>query len=94
MTIDSPNAEDVVTRRELDTTVESPGIQIAEIVADLEGCDTIDLSPIYDCIDSMIADLFSSPPPAEADAELAFTYLGYRIRLQQDGTATFRRNGQ
>ena len=33
--------------------------------------------------------LYSSPPPAEAQAMIKFTYEGYRITLYQDGQAVF-----
>lgn len=89
--IDSTDADDVAAQRTLDTTRESPAIQLVEVVADLERSAVAELPPIYNCIDHMIADLFSSPPPSAADAELEFTYQGYRIHVQQDGTAAFRR---
>ena len=88
---DDDETTGVLTRRELDTTQDAPATQIVEVVADLEDCSVLDLSPIYDCLDGMIADLFSSPPPADAEAELEFTYQGYRIHVSQDGTTTVRR---
>ncbi|WP_265108108.1 HalOD1 output domain-containing protein [Halosolutus halophilus] len=60
------------------------------LVADIEDADPADIEPIYDCIGGLIAALFSSPPPAAADAELEFTYRGYRIHVSQDGTTTVR----
>ncbi|MFC4543400.1 HalOD1 output domain-containing protein [Halosolutus amylolyticus] len=86
--IDSTD-DDIVTCRDLDTSRESPAIQIVDIVADLEDADPAEIDPIYNCVDGLIADLFSSPPPAAAEAELTFTYQGYRIHVQQDGTTTF-----
>ncbi|SFC44905.1 hypothetical protein SAMN05444422_108193 [Halobiforma haloterrestris] len=80
--------EDIVAQQRLETEQETPATQIVEIVAELEGADPMNVSPIYNCVDSLIADLFSSPPPEEADATVTFSYLGYRIRVEQDGTTT------
>ncbi|MXV61179.1 hypothetical protein GS429_03710 [Natronorubrum sp. JWXQ-INN-674] len=88
---DANDAGTVLTRRELDTGRDVPETQLVEVVAELEESGMTELSPIYGCIDDMIADLFSSPPPAEAEAQLEFTYQGYRIHVRQNGVATFRR---
>ena len=85
--IDSP---DNVECLEIDTTEGAPAVQLVELVADLEGADPAELAPVYDCIDHMIADIFSSPPPGEADAELEFSYQGYRVHVRQDGIVTVR----
>ncbi|MDQ2049425.1 HalOD1 output domain-containing protein [Natronolimnohabitans sp. A-GB9] len=79
----------VVARRDLDTTRETPTIELVEVVADLEETDPTALSPLYEQIDDMVAGLFSSPPSGTADAKLEFSYHGYRIHIQQNGTATF-----
>ena len=89
--IDRPNSDgdgEVVTRI-LDTEQDAPATQIVEVIADLEDTDPIELPSIYRRIDDLVADLFSSPPPAEADASVTFTYQGYRIYVQQDGEARF-----
>lgn len=89
-TIDSPHSDrHIVAKRVLDTDQDAPATQIVEVVAELENTNLTDLSPIYNCIDDLVTDLFSSPPPEEADANITFTYRGYRIHVQQDGTTTF-----
>lgn len=88
--IDPADDDDVVARYELDTTQEAPAVQLVEVVAALENTDQTALEPIYNRIDELIADLFSTPPPATADAVLEFTYQGYRITVRQDGTTVFR----
>lgn len=80
--------ETVVARRQLDTQQGDPTIQLVEIVADLDDLEPTELSPLYRCIDSLVADLFGSPPPAAVNANLQFSYRGYRIHVQQDGTTT------
>lgn len=87
--IDPPD-DDVVASLDLDTTQESPEIRLVEIVADLESVPETELDPIYNSIDDVVDALFSSPPSGTADAELEFTYQGYRIHVEQDGTTVFR----
>lgn len=82
--------DDVVTRRTLDTSRDVPAIGLVEIVAELEETDAMELTPIYDRADDLIADLFGTPPGSDADAELEFSYQGYRIEVQQDGTVVIR----
>ncbi|WP_049927664.1 HalOD1 output domain-containing protein [Halopiger goleimassiliensis] len=88
---DVSDDDDVLVQRTLDTEQDAPATQLVDTIAQLEHSDPLELSPVYDCIDSLVTDLFSSPPPAEADACLTFTYQGYRIHVQQDGTATIMR---
>lgn len=71
------------------TPDDTPEIDIAKIVEELEGKDATDISSLYDTIDHLVEHLFSNPPPAEAQVQLEFTYEGYRIALTQDGKATF-----
>ncbi len=87
--IDPPD-DDVVARLELNTTQEAPEIRLVEIVADLESVPETELDPIYNCIDDVVDSLLSSPPSSTANAELEFTYEGYRIHVKQGGTAVFR----
>ncbi|ELY40062.1 HalOD1 output domain-containing protein [Natronorubrum tibetense] len=87
--IDPPD-DDVVARLDLDTTQEAPEIRLVEIVADLESVPETELDPIYNCIDEVVDSLLSSPPSPTANAELEFTYEGYRIHVQQGGAAVFR----
>ncbi|ELY95397.1 hypothetical protein C484_03880 [Natrialba taiwanensis DSM 12281] len=87
--IGSPRSSDeILTRRTLDTEQDAPATQIVEAIAELENTGPTELPPIYNCIDDLIANLFSSPPPGEADANITFTYRGYRIHVQQNGRMT------
>jgi len=79
---------------EFDVDQSAPGVDVVEVIAELEECQSTDLSVIYDTIDHLIERLFSSPPPPEAQARLEFTYEGYRIVLNQDGYATFMKIGE
>ncbi len=81
--------DDEIVHRELNTDREEPAVAIAEIVADLEGKQVNELTPTYDCIDGMISELYSNPPSPEAQMTVEFTYSGYRITVEQSGTAEF-----
>lgn len=82
-----PTETDVV-RRKLDTSREAPATGVAETVAELEDEDYTELSPLYDCIDHVLDDLFSTPPAPEAQVEISFDYAGYRITVEQTGDVT------
>ncbi|MFC6767338.1 HalOD1 output domain-containing protein [Natrinema soli] len=83
-------ADGGVIRRQLDTNQEDPAAQLVEVIADIDDVEPMELAPIYYRIDGLITGLFSSPSPLEANAHVAFSYEGYRIRVHQDGTVTVR----
>lgn len=83
------DAEMAATHWEFDVDREDPEIDMAEVIAELEGQDSTDLPPIYNTIDHLIESLFSEPPAADAQAVIQFSYEGYRVNLNQDGHATF-----
>ena len=74
---------------EFDTDEESPSVDVAAVISELEERESTDLPAVYDTIDHLIEELFSDPPSPEAQAVLEFSYEGYRITLSQDGYATF-----
>lgn len=82
-------AEMAATQWELDVDQDDPEVGIVEVVSELEDQPVESLPPVYETIDNIIAQLFSDPPPAEAQAMVQFTYSGYRIDVQQSGDATF-----
>ena len=79
-----------VYRTTFDPTEKQPNVDVTETVAELEGTESDQLSPLYECIDHVIDNIFSNPPEPEADVEVSFTYEGYRVIVSQDGDATFR----
>lgn len=84
--------EETVTHTEFTTTDDGdPQVTVAKVVAELEEKQTSELTPVYDAIDHFVSNLFSDPPPATAQAQIEFTYEGYRITIHQDGMATFRK---
>ncbi|WP_227380034.1 HalOD1 output domain-containing protein [Haladaptatus halobius] len=86
------NSEQTVFHTEVASADDGdPQVTVAEVVAELEGKNTSELTPVYDAIDHFVSNLFSSPPPEAAQAQIEFTYEGYRITIHQDGMATFRK---
>ena len=66
-----------------------PSEELVNAVAELKGVGQNELDPLYSWIDGLVQDLYSSPPPASAQAEIRFNYEGFRITLYQDGHAVF-----
>ena len=78
-----------IIHRELETDVDEPVVQIAEIVADLEDVPHEDLTRTYDHLDHILTYVFENPPVPAAQVQITFTYEGYRITVEQDGSAQF-----
>lgn len=83
------NHESEIIHRQLDSDVDSPAVAVVETVAELEGKDVNEVSTAYECIDGTLEGLFSTPPAPEAQIEVMFSYEGYRITVEQNGTAEF-----
>jgi hypothetical protein len=83
--------DDEIIHRKLDTDTENPGVAVAEAVADIEGRDATELTSTYKCADDVLNNLFSNPPDPEAQMEITFSYEGYRITVEQNGSAEFVR---
>lgn len=66
-----------------------PSMAVVEAIADHEGVDPIDLErPLFDVVDTDALDAFighDGSPPA-SNAEVRFTYDGYRVRVSGDGS--------
>lgn len=86
--MEEDTASDVYYRR-LDTDREAPAEEISEVVAELEDTPNEELTPVWVVIDDVLQNLFSDPPSSDAEVQVAFSYEGYRIVVDQDGSATF-----
>lgn len=88
---DKPERETV--HRELETSADAadPASQVAQMVADIEGRDMSEMATMWACTDEVLQHLFSDPPRAEAQMRVEFSYENYRIAVDQDGTAEFRK---
>lgn len=78
-----------ITRREFDTEEDNPRQQVIQTVADLKDVEQNELQPFYNEVDHIVDNLYQNPPAAQAQVIIEFSYEGYRIKLRQDGSATF-----
>lgn len=85
--------ESEIVHRTLDPDGDNPTVQIVEAIMDLEGADSTELPTIYDCVDGMLNELFSTPPAPEAQMAVEFSYHRYRITVEQNGAAKFVKTG-
>lgn len=83
------NPDGRIVRRELDTDAENPAVEVAQAVADIEDTDATSLANMYDCVDGILDELFSTPPADEAQMVVEFSYSDYRITVEQNGVAEF-----
>jgi len=83
-----------IRHRKVTPDPEEANRHLLRLVANLENCEINDLPPLYDRIDHLIEELFTSPPPSEAQAELEFSYYGYRIELDQRGNVSLMKLGE
>ena len=88
---DDPDSEMIY--RQIDTDAENPAVEIAELIAEFEGKDATDLTTIYERVGDVLDNIFAEPPAPDAQLAVEFTYEGYRITVEQDGTATFVATG-
>lgn len=82
------SSRDAVTRQ-FDTERADPNVEVVSAIADLEDVPIEELPPLYGCIDHVLEHLYSNPPSDAANAEISFTYCGYRVTTKQDGRAWF-----
>ena len=68
---------------------EDPSEKLIETVAELKGVEERELQPLYSWADDLVGELYTSPPPAEAQTVVEFSYEGFRVTLYQDGHAVF-----
>jgi hypothetical protein len=81
--------ENRIFHRKVTPEAEEANESLLRLIANLERCEVTDLPPLYDQIDHMVEHLFTEPPPTDAQAELEFSYHGYRIELDQTGDVKF-----
>ena len=84
-----PRSSDDVLTFTFDTDTTDPNVDVVTTIADLEDVAVEELPALYDTIDQVLEHLYSRPPSPTADLQIAFSYHGYRVVLEQDGTATF-----
>lgn len=85
MELESTDLDSRIEHRQVDPHPEEGGIDMVELIADLEDKGPTELDSLYERVDNMLSELFSNPPSPEAQVELSFTYSGYRINVDQAG---------
>lgn len=86
---DDPNAN--ITERTVDTDDGEPSYHVLESIATVEGVDVTELPPVYERIGHILDGVFDDPPIDEAQVEVTFSYHGYRVTVNQNGTVTLRK---
>lgn len=84
-----PESGTEIIHREIDTGADTPAVEVAQTVAEIEDKDATDLSAMYECVDGVLDHIFSNPPAPEAQMQVEFSYEGYRITVEQNGAAKF-----
>lgn len=79
-----------VSHRNIRGGESDPQLALVQAIADLNGVEVMEVAPLHDCLDDLVDQLFQSPPSAETNAELTFSYEGYRITVYQDGHTVFQ----
>ena len=73
-------------RRQITPDPESSEYDLLEILAELEGCDIEDLPSLYNEVEHVVETLFKTPPSTAAQMSVTFSYAGYRISIDRNGT--------
>lgn len=89
----SDGPETTVVHRQLDTDGEEQTAQVVAAVSELEGTAGTDLPPLWTCVDGMLDHRYSTPPDPSAQLLVELRDAGYRITVEQDGTARFVKRG-
>jgi len=61
---------------------------LLELIAESEGKAIEELPPFYDQVDHFVELLFKRPPSPESQMQIAFSYAGYRVTVNQKGEVT------
>lgn len=80
-----------IVTREFDTTQADPNVEVVSVIAELADEPVEELPPLYSTIHHILEHIYAEPPEPDADVEISFTYYGYRITIEQHGTARFER---
>ncbi|WP_262176432.1 HalOD1 output domain-containing protein [Haloarcula laminariae] len=83
----SESEAEVYHRSIFEDDTKDPTTELVTAVAELKGVEQDTLNPLYNWADHLIEHLYSTPPPAEAQGVVEFSYEGFRITLYQDGHA-------
>lgn len=88
-----PSSDGQTHHHQIDPSGGEVNTSLLELVASKEGCRMDELPPFWTRVDSLVEDLFSDPPSKDAQAQVEFTYTGYRITVDQSGSVTLLKVG-
>jgi len=75
-----------LVRREIAPDPETAEYDLLEILAEVEGCEIEALPALYNEVEHIVETLFRTPPSAAAQMSISFSYAGYRITIDRNGT--------
>ena len=75
-----------IVRRQITPDPATSEYDLLEILAEIEGCAIEELPSLYNEVEHVVETLFKTPPSAAAQMSIAFSYAGYRITIDRNGT--------
>ncbi|WP_135363627.1 HalOD1 output domain-containing protein [Halosimplex halophilum] len=82
-----------IVRARIEPRSETAEHEFLELIAGLEGVDATELPSLYREVDHAVENLFKRPPSSGAQMEIAFSYAGYRVTIDQRGHVRLIRVG-
>ncbi|MFB6164411.1 MAG: HalOD1 output domain-containing protein [Haloarculaceae archaeon] len=92
-TDDTVPAADIY-HRQMEPDPDEAAYDFLTLLAEIEGCDVTDLPPMHTRIGDLLTEIFQDPPSAEAQVQVAFSYYGYRITVEQNGQLSLMKLGE
>lgn len=74
-----------IVRRQISPSPDTAEYDFLEIVAELENQEIEELPSLYREVDHLLETMFETPPSAESQVQIAFSYAGYRVWIDKQG---------
>jgi len=75
-----------IVRRQIAPDPETSEYDLLEILAEIEDCEIEELPSLYNEVEHVVETLFKTPPSAGAQMSVSFSYVGYRVTIERNGT--------
>jgi len=82
------NDETDIVRASIEPDPRTVEHDLLELIAESEGKAIDELPSFYDQVDHFVEMLFKRPPSPESQMQIAFSYAGYRVTVNQKGEVT------
>jgi len=79
-------SEGGMVRRQITPDPTTSEYELLEILAEIEGCEIEEIPSLYNEVEHVVETLFKTPPSAAAQMSISFSYAGYRITIDRNGT--------